>query len=90
MVSKYYTDFYFSSNKNPGSAIRHHSLFRYLVRNFKVYHHLTPEEEARNVRGSDRLFVGKNHNLFDMINELVETKDAERGIIILTTNFVLM
>uniref|UniRef100_A0A7N8WRJ7 5'-3' exoribonuclease n=1 Tax=Mastacembelus armatus TaxID=205130 RepID=A0A7N8WRJ7_9TELE len=42
-----------------------------------VYPDLTPEEVKRNSLGSDMLFLGKSHPLFDFIRELYRTESHE-------------
>uniref|UniRef100_A0AAX7VJS4 5'-3' exoribonuclease n=1 Tax=Astatotilapia calliptera TaxID=8154 RepID=A0AAX7VJS4_ASTCA len=42
-----------------------------------VYPDLTPEEKRRNSLGSDVLFLGKSHPLFDFIHELYRTESNE-------------
>uniref|UniRef100_A0A8C4F9M8 5'-3' exoribonuclease n=1 Tax=Dicentrarchus labrax TaxID=13489 RepID=A0A8C4F9M8_DICLA len=42
-----------------------------------VYPDLTPEEVKRNSLGSDVLFLGKSHPLFDFIQELYRTESLE-------------
>ncbi|KAM6915509.1 5'-3' exoribonuclease 2 [Xenentodon cancila] len=43
----------------------------------EVYPDLTPEEARRNSLGSDVLFVGKSHQLFDFIHELYRAETDE-------------
>uniref|UniRef100_A0AC34QF17 5'-3' exoribonuclease n=1 Tax=Panagrolaimus sp. JU765 TaxID=591449 RepID=A0AC34QF17_9BILA len=56
----------------------------------KVYNKLTDEEKRRNIRGPDRIFVSKNHPLFNTFAEVYKSgqekafkvkKDAEGSII---------
>ncbi|XP_010784356.1 5'-3' exoribonuclease 2-like, partial [Notothenia coriiceps] len=42
-----------------------------------VYPDLTTEEQRRNSLGSDLMFVGKSHPLFDFIHELYRTESNE-------------
>ncbi|XP_029318643.1 5'-3' exoribonuclease 2 isoform X3 [Cottoperca gobio] len=42
-----------------------------------VYPNLTPEERRRNSMGSDLMFLGKSHPLFDFIHELYRTESQE-------------
>ncbi|XP_073348976.1 5'-3' exoribonuclease 2 [Pagrus major] len=42
-----------------------------------VYPDLTPEEEKRNSLGSDVVFIGKSHPLFDFIHELYRAESLE-------------
>ncbi|KAM8725999.1 5'-3' exoribonuclease 2 [Acanthopagrus schlegelii] len=42
-----------------------------------VYPDLTPEEEKRNSLGSDVLFIGRSHPLFDFIHELYRAESLE-------------
>lgn len=43
----------------------------------EVYPNLTPDEERRNSLGSDILFMGKSHPLFDFIHELYRSETRE-------------
>ena len=47
---------------------------------FKVYGTLTPEEQARNMTGPDRLFIGKQHTLFELVHEVhIQGKNGNEG-----------
>jgi 5'-3' exonuclease len=47
---------------------------------FQVYDTLTPEEQARNMTGPDRLFIGKQHTLFELVHEVhIQGKNANEG-----------
>ncbi|KAJ1155739.1 hypothetical protein NDU88_008468 [Pleurodeles waltl] len=43
----------------------------------EVYPDLTSEEKRRNSLGSDHIFVGKNHQLWDFLRELYRTNTSE-------------
>jgi hypothetical protein len=52
---------------------------------FQVYDTLTPEEHARNMTGPSRLFVGKQHTLFEFVHK-VHMQGKRNGRMVLAVN----